>query len=283
MKPIQKSLFTTENEQQAITNIQKFAKLAEKMGLIVEVGFSGGKDSIVTLDLVKRSGIDFVAIFNYAFESPEVLHFIKCRYPQVIIQRKEKSYYQLIREKKFLPTQQIRFCCDYFKENSKNATIVGVRRSESQARKTRKTFKASKSFLRKNKDFSEFSIECTEIYKGEIQLKPIVYWNDYQIWEYIKIHELPYPKIYSEGQKRCGCMMCPLATLNTNLFYFKKYPNLIKFSKHLPAFLDLKISKTGKKYTSEQFLFIWLNRFKEPSEKQKKIINQIYKRNIFEL
>jgi len=92
MKEVQQSLFTDENEQQAITNIQKFAKLAEKMGLIVEVGFSGGKDSIVTLDLVKRSGINFIAVFHYAFESPNVFRFIKEKYPQVIIKKTDKIF-----------------------------------------------------------------------------------------------------------------------------------------------------------------------------------------------
>ena len=41
------NLFTEQIEQEAISRIQRFAKIAEKMGLDIAVGFSGGKDSQV--------------------------------------------------------------------------------------------------------------------------------------------------------------------------------------------------------------------------------------------
>lgn len=41
------NLFFKEIEQEAITRIQKFAKIAKAMGLPISVGFSGGKDSQV--------------------------------------------------------------------------------------------------------------------------------------------------------------------------------------------------------------------------------------------
>ncbi len=275
------SLFIDEYEAKAIERIRKFAKLAKSIHVTVEVGFSGGKDSIVLLDLVKRSGIDFVAVFNYAFEDPDVVNFIKTEYPEVIIQKKNTSYFQLIKEKGFFPESSMRYCCDYFKENSENATITGVRRYESKGRKGRKVFTANKTFYRTNKEFDVFSAECSSVYKGEIQLKPIVDWNDNEVWLYIKKNRLPYPKLYNEAQRRCGCMMCPLATLNSNLYYFKKYPNLLSFAKHISEFSDLTIHKTGVTYTPEQFLFCWLNHFEEPSERWKKAINSIYNRNMF--
>ena len=248
------NLFAKIQEKTAIDNIQKFAKLADSMGLVVEVGFSGGKDSIVTYDLVKKSGIKHIAVFNYAFEDPAVVQFIKQNYPDVIISRKPKSYFQLIRERKMLPTQWVRFCCDYFKENSSNATIVGVRRSESYKRATRKTFQASSKFIKSHKDFDIFSIECREVYPGEIQLKPIVKWSIEDVWHYINENHLPYPSLYDEGMKRCGCMLCPLASLKANLFYFKKYPNLINVKKCFDSSMDLFIRKENRLYTAEQYL-----------------------------
>ena len=63
------NLFEEEFEQEAITRIQKFAKIADKLGFEVAVGFSGGKDSQVVFDLCKRAGIKFKAYYNVSFES----------------------------------------------------------------------------------------------------------------------------------------------------------------------------------------------------------------------
>lgn len=63
------NLFEEEFEQEAITRIQKFAKIADKLGFEVAVGFSGGKDSQVVYDLCKRAGINFKAYYNVSFES----------------------------------------------------------------------------------------------------------------------------------------------------------------------------------------------------------------------
>lgn len=138
---VEVGIFEDQFEEQAIQSIQKFAWIAQAEKLPVVLGFSGGKDSIVCYDLCKKSGIPFTAVFNYAFEDPEVVKFIRENYPDVIIRKKEKSYFRLIRERNFLPTNKIRFCCSYFKEsNNKDAIITGVRRQEGGDRKNRKMF-----------------------------------------------------------------------------------------------------------------------------------------------
>lgn len=48
------------------------------------VGFSGGKDSIVTLELVKRSGVKYKAYYSCTgIDEPSVVRFIKEHYPEV--------------------------------------------------------------------------------------------------------------------------------------------------------------------------------------------------------
>ena len=81
------NLFTEKIEQQAIERIQKFAKIAKTMGFEVCLGFSGGKDSQVCYDLCKRSGIEFKAYYNVAFESNVTKCFIREYYPDVIWRR----------------------------------------------------------------------------------------------------------------------------------------------------------------------------------------------------
>lgn len=81
------NLFAEEIEQMAIERIQKFAKIAKKMGFEVRLGFSGGKDSQVCYDLCKRSGIAFKAYYNVAFESNITKRFIRENYSDVIWRR----------------------------------------------------------------------------------------------------------------------------------------------------------------------------------------------------
>lgn len=82
----------------------------------LNLGFSGGKDSVVILDLAERSGIKYNAIYaNTTVDPPGTISFIKKNYPQVQIMHPEKSFFRLIEEKGF-PSRLRRFCCEKLKE-----------------------------------------------------------------------------------------------------------------------------------------------------------------------
>jgi len=81
------------------------------------VAFSGGKDSIVILDLVRRSGVKHDAHFNFTtVDPPEMLKFIRDNYPDVAWERPKKTMWQLIEKSMMPPTQLIRYCCVELKE-----------------------------------------------------------------------------------------------------------------------------------------------------------------------
>lgn len=81
------------------------------------VAFSGGKDSIVTLDLVRRAGVKHDVEFNLTtVDPPEVVRFIREHYPDVSISRPKMSMFALIVKKHMPPTRIIRYCCDNLKE-----------------------------------------------------------------------------------------------------------------------------------------------------------------------
>ncbi len=64
------------------------------------LGFSGGKDSILILDLAKKSGIKFKPIHsNTTIDPPGTLKFIREKYPEVEIIHPDLSFYQLIIKK----------------------------------------------------------------------------------------------------------------------------------------------------------------------------------------
>jgi phosphoadenosine phosphosulfate reductase len=273
-------LFDEIFELEAIENIKKFHRIAKAENLPVELGFSGGKDSIVCYSLCNKANIPFAPVFSYAFESPEVIRFIKEKYPEVIILKKEKSYFQLIREKGFLPTKDIRYCCEYFKENSKNALIEGVRKEESAGRRKRKLFevKGKKNIKKHSRIFSE---GCTASGHSSLKLRPVLYFSTVEIWDYIKKYQLPYPVIYNDGQTRCGCMLCPLASLKNNMYYIKKYPNLLpSFYRNVVSKINLDFIFNRGKNTEEnlsdepyRYLLYWLSASFRPSDKDKSLID----------
>ena len=61
------------------------------------LAFSGGKDSQTIYHLAKEAGVKFDAHFNLTtIDPPELVHFIKDNYPDVIIDRPKKTMWELI-------------------------------------------------------------------------------------------------------------------------------------------------------------------------------------------
>jgi len=45
-------------------------------------------------------------------------------------------------------------------------------------------------------------------FEGKIQSRPMMFWLEDDVWEYIKTHDLPYSEIYDMGYDRTGCSFC---------------------------------------------------------------------------
>lgn len=157
------------------------------------VAFSGGKDSIVMLDVVRRAGVKHDVHYNLTTnDPPELVHFIRDRYPDVEWIRPEKTMWRLIAVRG-LPTRIGRYCCQELKELTGAGRIVvtGIRTAESNSRSKRREFE-----------------RCTRT-GGKWYLHPIKDWSDADVWTYIRSERLPYCCLYDEGFKRLGCVICP--------------------------------------------------------------------------
>ena len=157
------------------------------------VGFSGGKDSIVTEHLCRMAGVKYAAYYSATgIDAPEVVRFIRQHYPDVQWLRPKMSFWEGIR-KKSPPLRTMRWCCGVLKkEPSKHIPlkkrIMGIRAEESASRAARG--------------------RISKI--GKInQIKPIFHWREWHVWEFIDTHKLPYPGLYDEGFDRIGCVICP--------------------------------------------------------------------------
>ena len=176
------------------------------------VCFSGGKDSIVTLDLVKKAGVKYdVHMQLTSVDPPELLKFIREYYPECQMHKPKMSMFKLIRKNGMPPTRLVRYCCRLLKETGgmNRAKITGIRWEESNRRKLRKAY--------------EYSTNGFEDYL----VHPIIEWASDEIWEYIKSNKLPYPDLYNEGFHRIGCIGCPMAD-RQRYRQFERWPQFKK-------------------------------------------------------
>ena len=287
---INETLFAEQFEIEAIERIQKFARLADKMGFVPVLGFSGGKDSQVCYDLCKRAGIKFRAVFNHCFESAETLKFIRENYPEVEWRREVKQgFFANIRENHncLLPTVEAAYCCVDYKHNRKyvdSASIVGVRRAESAKRAERKVLETkNKTTLKKNSEtiYSFFDTSCVASgAASEIQLKPIVDWSDDDVWGYIKRHGLKINPAY-KTTRRVGCVICPKANFTSNYNALMRWPKLIDcviWSRGGREDIDWIITSEQRDCVNDKAYYVcrWLNHsFRPFTQKQEKLCAEV--------
>jgi phosphoadenosine phosphosulfate reductase len=196
------------------------------------VAFSGGKDSVVILDLVKRAGVKFDAHYNMTtVDPPELVRFIKT-FPEVEIRRPEKTMWQII-EKNGLPTRWARFCCRWLKEGGgmDRFVVTGVRWQESVKRSKRKMVEACYVDSRKH------YLHC------------IIDWSNNDVWEYIKQNNIKYCNLYDEGWKRLGCIMCPNSDMKKQALRWPRYEQLYK--KALHRFWESRTQEQKDRYALE--------------------------------
>jgi phosphoadenosine phosphosulfate reductase len=159
------------------------------------VAYSGGKDSDVILDLVRRSGVKYTAHHHLTTcDPPELVYHVR-EQSDVVIDKPKMTMWQLIRKKKMPPRRNARFCCEVLKEGGGKDRIVitGVRWGESNRRSKRKM------------------IESCYRHKGTQYLNAIIDWSTTEVWDYIRGQKINYCKLYDEGFKRLGCVLCPMA------------------------------------------------------------------------
>lgn len=217
------------------------------------VAFSGGKDSIVTLDLVQRALPHncFKVLFgDTGMEFPDTYTTVE----QVYEKCKSDGIDFIITKAdqgpkdswvKFGPPATVtRWCCSVHKTapqilklrdltNKPNFTgmaFIGVRASESAAR-------------------NEYDyLSLGEKHKGQFSCNPILEWNSAELYLYLYSRGIPISEVYKKGNKRAGCLVCPRAAERNEYFAHMLYPS------EFDSLLDLIKQMYRNNFSSEEKL-----------------------------
>lgn len=210
----------------AVNTIRGISNQKEFRDSPVYVSFSGGKDSLVTLDLARSAVKKPVKVFfaNTGIEFPETVEFVRrfCNENNlefVEVEAKEAFWEAL--PSFGPPAKDFRWCCKVCKLAPINKVM------EECTREGRKCITIDGK--RKYESFSRARIAPKEenpFVPGQVSLFPIRNWRAIEVWLYIYYRKLEYNPLYDMGFERVGCWLCP-AELSAEYYRFKElHPEL---------------------------------------------------------
>ena len=149
---------------------------------VIEIAYSGGKDSDVILQLAKEAGIHYEAIYkNTTIDPPGTIRHAQEMGATII--RPKRTFAELI-QSSGLPTRFSRFCCKELKEYKvQDVAVMGVRRSESTKRAARYSEPTECRFYGSKK------VHVEAVY-------PILEWTNEDVAEFIADRKIKCAPIY---------------------------------------------------------------------------------------
>ena len=221
---------------------------------VVYIGFSGGKDSVVLLDLChKVLPLDVPVVFSDTdMELPDtyrVWEEIPIRYegrPFLMVSAKTPALenWRLFGP----PSRSVRWCCAVHKSSPalielkhrlgvtsvKAAAFLGVRGEESLSRSA-------------YDDIGE-GVKTS----SQANLMPILEWGAHELWLYLLENDLMLNRAYRYGLSRVGCVMCPESSERYAWFVDAVYPEAIK--PYGDAIIETSAKDFGSQEEAREFL-----------------------------
>lgn len=208
----------SERERESLELIKKV--LCDYKDYLSQILTSGGKDSSVTMHLVRKVQSDIPGIFNNtSLDCADTYLHIKREVDNVRTINPKEGFYQWRERLRFIPTRFARACCSIFKEGAmmdvlphdeKYLFFLGMRNEESTAR-------SSYEDMWRNIKWSDNWQGCLPIRK----------WTELEIWLYIMMEDISFNPKYRKGYSRAGCAIaCPFASKSTWVLDKYWYPSM---------------------------------------------------------
>ncbi len=221
------------------------------------VAFSGGKDSVVALDIVQRAlpHNAFMVLFgDTGMEFPDTYRVIEdiekyCKLNEISFYRSCSNLSPIETWNKFgPPAQTMRWCCSVHKTSPqiillrkimnnphfRGMAFTGVRGDESASR-------------------SEYEdVSLGEKVKGQYSCHPILEWGSAELFAYIYARDLIINEAYKKGNSRVGCLVCPLAASKNMYFKEQSYGRSETGELTTTTFNNIILDTTSKNLSSDE-------------------------------
>lgn len=204
-----------------------FLKYKNKVDLF-HVSYSGGKDSEVNLDLVMRAlpHSSFVVVFgDTMMEFPDTYEAVnkakaRCESEGVKFFVAKSTFTPQQTWKQFgPPTSTIRWCCSVHKTTPQLLLIRDLIGKDSFTEMAFVGVRAQESIKRST--YTDISYGTK--HKGQFSCNPILEWGAAEVYLYLYQNNLPINKAYTKGLSRAGCLVCPMASRNSEHMRLRNY------------------------------------------------------------
>lgn len=220
-------------EQVTFKKIYDYWKRYQKRLDCFHVAFSGGKDSMVLLELVKKAlpHNAFMVVFgDTKMEFPDTYKLVniveqQCKEDGIAFYRAASHLGAEEAWRLFgAPSTVLRWCCSVMKSTPQTLKIRDILGKDNFVGADFVGVRAEESIKRSEYEFESYGKKQ----KGQHSQNPILDWNSAEVWLYIYSRKLPINEAYKKGNTRAGCLFCPMGRGKADSFRQMSYPNEIE-------------------------------------------------------
>lgn len=216
------------------------------------VAFSGGKDSVVALDLVQRAlphncfkvlfgdtGMEFPDTYETVEKIKQICAEEKIEFLQAKSKLKPENTWQIFGP----PAVTIRWCCSVHKTTPQIMQLREVLQKPDFTGMAFTGVRGDESLSRSEYD----AISYGGKHSGQYSCHPILEWNTAELFLYIYENGLTFNNAYKKGNTRAGCLVCPMSQGKHDYMKYKNYPD------DTDSFINKIITTSGKNFSKENY------------------------------